>query len=124
MNTTAPPADRTTSARWFSLPTRLSASYLTVTGVKEPCCMSMTTSAFFIPGQGWLGCVPAAPDGGGRDLGFGHREDLAGIHDVVGIERALDRAHDFERHCTLVTRQLVTFQNPDAVLGTDRAAHL
>src|SRR5580698_11276443 len=52
------------------------------------------------------------------------RDDLAGIHDVVGIKRALDRAHQLERDGRLISRQLIAFQDADAVLRADRATHL
>src|SRR6185312_16783248 len=49
-------------------------------------------------------------------------QHLARIENALGIEQALDAAHQFERDRVFHRRQQVAFEEPDAVLGGDRAA--
>src|SRR5258708_6498913 len=49
-------------------------------------------------------------------------QHLPRIHLVVGIERALDRAHDLERGTVLLLQKL-HLPDPDAVLAAAGAAH-
>src|SRR5476649_1614635 len=49
-------------------------------------------------------------------------DDFARIHDVVGVQRALQRAHDVELDLAAVVRKLIDLDAADAVLGRDRAA--
>src|SRR5665213_623587 len=44
-------------------------------------------------------------------------QNLAGIENIVGIERALDRAHQIECDRVFVLRQDVALHDADAVLG-------
>ena len=50
-------------------------------------------------------------------------EHLARIHDVLGIERPLDRAHDVELGPGAIVLELVELLDADAVFRRDRAAH-
>src|SRR5204862_332116 len=47
---------------------------------------------------------------------------LAGIHPVIRIERALDRAHDLERRAVLGVEEL-HLPAPDTMLARTRAPH-
>ena len=51
-----------------------------------------------------------------------YADDLARIHQIVGIERALDRAHDVELDLAAVVLEVLDLEAADAVLGGDRAA--
>src|SRR5215471_20758387 len=51
-------------------------------------------------------------------------DHLARVHDVVGIERALDPAHQLDLDRRLVMGDLLAFEPPDAVLGADRAGEV
>ena len=55
---------------------------------------------------------------------FQRADDLAGIHDALGVERALDRAHHVELDRRLVVLELGQPRAADAVLGADGAAKL
>src|SRR3569832_2084785 len=48
----------------------------------------------------------------------------AGIHDVLRVQRLLDRTHHLQGHRVLVVRQLVDLEAADAVLRADRSAEL
>jgi hypothetical protein len=48
---------------------------------------------------------------------------LAGIHDVLRIERALDGAHEVELRLRTVVAEFVELVHADAVFCRDRAAH-
>src|SRR5215207_6340822 len=52
-----------------------------------------------------------------------NRQDLAGIEDVVRVERALHGAHEVERDRVLVVQELVALDEADAVLVRDRPVH-
>src|SRR4051794_11290196 len=58
---------------------------------------------------------------GGR--GSTETKHLARIHDVLGIERPLDRAHDVELGPGTVVLELVELFDADAMFRRDRAAH-
>ena len=45
----------------------------------------------------------------GRRVEAVEGDDLAGIHDVLRIERALDRAHGRERRCAVLGQQILRF---------------
>src|SRR5215469_5024937 len=49
------------------------------------------------------------------------RENLAWIHDAVGIERLLYAAHQLDLDRRFVMRELLALQSADAMLGADRA---
>src|SRR5271166_1677347 len=49
---------------------------------------------------------------------------LAGIEDALGIEHALEAAHEVERDRILHRRQQIALEHADAVFGGDRAAEL
>src|SRR3982075_4114835 len=49
-------------------------------------------------------------------------DDLARVHDVLRIERTLDRAHGVELDAAAVVGEFVDLELSDAVLGRDRAA--
>src|SRR5580704_10997765 len=51
-----------------------------------------------------------------------HPDHLARIHDVLRIERTLDRAHGVELDAASVVRELVDLELADTMLGRDRAA--
>src|SRR5260370_41436495 len=51
-----------------------------------------------------------------------HPHDLARIHEVLRIQRALDGAHGVELYPAAVMGELVDLELADAVLGRDRAA--
>ena len=59
----------------------------------------------------------------GQRMPASHRHRLAGIHDVVRIERALDRAHDVERRFAVLGRHIFHLALADAVLAGARSAH-
>src|SRR5262245_38939241 len=50
-------------------------------------------------------------------------ENLAGVHDVERIERALDRAHDIERRRAIFGRQIFHLALADAVFAGAGAVH-
>ena len=58
----------------------------------------------------------------GRRGAFCKRDQLAGVHYSLRIERPLDRAHRAEPRRIAEPRQLVELHLADAVLGRDRAA--
>ena len=47
-------------------------------------------------------------------------DELAGIHDVGGVEGVFDPAHQLDLDRRLVVGDLVAFHDADAVLGADR----
>src|SRR4051812_2863673 len=51
------------------------------------------------------------------------RHDLAGIHDVLRIERALEQPHHVDLDRRFVVHELADFAPADAVLGRDAAVH-
>src|SRR5256885_15280967 len=51
-------------------------------------------------------------------------EDLARVHDVVGIDRVLDPPHEVELDRIRVPLELEHLELTDAVFGADRAAEL
>src|SRR5262249_55983131 len=51
-------------------------------------------------------------------------EDFPGIHEAVGVEGALDGAHEVELERALVARDLVHLEQAEAMLGADRSAEL
>jgi hypothetical protein len=50
------------------------------------------------------------------------RQQLAGVEDAVGVEQALDVAHQVELDRRLDGRHQMALEPADAVLGADRAA--
>src|SRR5690606_15914015 len=52
------------------------------------------------------------------------RQQLAGIHDAGGIQRPLDRTHEFELHRAFIPREFAALELADAVLGTAGASML
>ena len=66
-----------------------------------------------------LRCFPHPYPGlGGRPAS---RQDLAGVHDVCGIEEVFKIAHHLQFNRRLDLRHVMFFQASDAVLGADRA---
>src|SRR5687768_2998247 len=51
-------------------------------------------------------------------------QDLARVHDALGVDDALERAHEIERGRVLVSFELAHLGLADAVLGADAAAML
>src|SRR5438132_7129678 len=49
-----------------------------------------------------------------------YTDELAGVHEVAGIEGALDRAHQVDLDGRFVMGDLVALEAADAVLGADR----
>ena len=73
-------------------------------------------------------CSGADPDRGSRTADPGQRtplqpEHLAGIHSIVGIERALDRFHHLEGIAMLLG-EVIHLAEPDAMFTRARPAHL
>ena len=72
-------------------------------------------------GSGGLVAPPPPPGGGGGPGGEG--EDLAGVHDVFRVERALDRSHHVDRAGAGFVDQEVHLVQADAVLAAAGAVH-
>ena len=53
---------------------------------------------------------------------YGALEHLAGIHDAVWIESALEFAHQFQFERRLVALDFLAFQLAESMLGADRPA--
>src|SRR3979490_2890287 len=58
----------------------------------------------------------------GGNEGSLNPDHLARVHDVLRVERALDRAHGVELDAAAVVGEFVDLELSDAVLGRDRAA--
>src|SRR5215471_16869783 len=53
----------------------------------------------------------------------GKRDNLTRIHDVLRVERLLERAHDGERRLAVLLHQILHLALPDAVLARAGALH-
>src|SRR5205823_4071978 len=69
------------------------------------------------------GCGSARPTGSWRAARLLRGEELAGVHNALWVERALDRLHRRQRGAVLA-RHVLGADEADAVLAGDRAAHL
>src|SRR5271165_3792532 len=67
-------------------------------------------------------CGPA--EARGRGATRLNADELTRVHNVVGVEGALDPAHQLDLDRWFVVGDLVAFEPADAVLGADRAREL
>src|SRR5271166_2109186 len=90
---------------------------------------SSECSILAAPGRGyedtglitWFCGAPKASDRGWSRL---NGDELARVHDAVGIEGAFDPAHQLDLDRRFVVDDLVELEPADAVLGADRAREL
>src|SRR3954452_18649658 len=71
----------------------------------------------------WSDKAPPLPQRERRGCALHHGHDLAGVEDVLRVERPLQGSHQVDGDWVLVEQQLVAFYEPDARLGRDRAVH-
>src|SRR5262245_7544441 len=99
--------------------------------VPVPCSAAPTAGAVILGALTANLCPPQWFRGPGRGAAHGpdtqddsrQRHDLSRIHDVVGIERALDGRHGRQRGASQFAREIFHLSLPDPVLARTSAVH-